>query len=48
MFSINSEEIIVNLLAVISVHWNEKVQQLIIPLSECFIPPPSQKELSSI
>ena len=25
VFSLNSEEIIVNLLAVISVHWNEKV-----------------------
>ena len=40
--ALNCKEITVNLLAVISVHWNEKV--FIIPQSRFFILPPSQKE----
>ena len=44
MFGLNCKEITANLLPVISVHWNEKFSQLIVPQSGFFILPPSQEE----
>ena len=43
MFSLNSKEITVNLLEVISVHCNGKVSNSLL-LTEHFFVPPSQKE----